>query len=67
MGGGKDTHVNRLGGAGVQHAEQCGRAEIKSLYTLRGKGHKEFLSPSKARLVLGRPVTRSEPLCRAPF
>ena len=25
-----------LGGAGVQHAEQCGRAEFKSLYAYRG-------------------------------
>jgi hypothetical protein len=47
-GGGKDTHVNRLGGAGVQHAQQCGRAEFKSLYTSRGKRSKEFPSPSKS-------------------
>jgi hypothetical protein len=32
-GGGRDARVNRLGGAGVQHPEQCGRAEFKSLYT----------------------------------
>jgi hypothetical protein len=40
--------VNRLGGAGVQHAEQFGRAQIKSLYASRGKGRKEFMSPSKS-------------------
>ena len=41
-----------LGGAGVQHAEQCGRAEFKSLYAYRGNGSKQDQSPSKARRVL---------------
>jgi hypothetical protein len=40
-GGGKDTHVSRLGGAGVQRTELCGRAEFKSLYAYRGNGRKE--------------------------
>ena len=30
-----------LGGAGVQHAEKCGRAEFKSLYAYRGNGSKQ--------------------------
>ena len=36
-----------LGGAGVQHAEQCGRAEFKSLYAYRGNSRKQDQSPSK--------------------
>ncbi len=39
-------------GQGVQHAEQCGRAEFKFLYAYRGNGCKQDLSPSKARKVL---------------
>jgi hypothetical protein len=31
----------RLGGAGVQRAEQCGRAEFESVYPPGGKGRKE--------------------------
>jgi hypothetical protein len=62
-----------LGGAGVQHAEQCGRAEFKSLYAYRGNGRKQDQSPSKARKVLRtgplqflptRPLSCTPLLCR---
>ena len=55
-----------LGGAGVQHAEQCGRAEFKSLYAYRGNGSKQDQSPSKARKVL-RPATISTASISSPF
>jgi hypothetical protein len=43
----------RIGwGMDAQHAEQCGRAEFKSLYPYRGNGRQQDLSPSKARTVL---------------
>jgi hypothetical protein len=61
-----------LGGAGVQHAEKCGRAEFKSLYAYRGNGSKQDQSPSKARKVLRTgPLQflppRSRPLSRTPL
>jgi hypothetical protein len=59
-------------GHGVQHVEQCRRAEFRSLYAYRGNGRKQDQSPSKAGRVLRTGLLeflppRSSPLSCAPL